>query len=438
MSTKPFHLAWFLQGSSAQAWGEAWTGHIGQTWMEPELFLDMARSLERACFDYILIEDSSYVGESFNASTKIYLENGLSVPRQDPSVVAALMTQVTSRIGIVPTFGTYAYHPYLLARLVATLDQVSGGRIGWNAVTGSSDFAAMNFGMQGMPEHDLRYDMADEYMEVCRGLWGSWEPGAIVADRKKGILVDHTKVHAVNHSGRYYSTRGPLNSGPAPQGQPVIAQAGGSARGRRFAATHADTIVVHAKGIEAMKAYREDVHRNMVAQGRKPSDCKILFLINPIIGETEDEAKERRKRRQAIALERIEERLAHFGKVTNIDFGQFDLDKPLPDHVTTNGHQQNLENYRKMANGRSIRETMASFNAVDYSIELTGTSDSVAARMGEVMEEVGGDGYLFAMPNVHRRTVAEIEDGLVPALQDRGLVRKAYEHKQFRDNLLAF
>ncbi|MBX3500845.1 MAG: NtaA/DmoA family FMN-dependent monooxygenase [Alphaproteobacteria bacterium] len=438
MTTKPFHLAWFLQGSSAQAWGEAWTGHIGQTWMEPELFLNMARSLERACFDYILLEDSSYVGESFNGSTEIYLKHGLSVPRQDPSVIAALMTQVTSRIGIVPTFGTYAYHPYLLARLVATLDQVSGGRIGWNAVTGSSDFAAMNFGMQGMPEHDLRYDMADEYMQVCRGLWGSWEPGAIIADRQSGILVDHTKVHALNHSGRFYSTRGPLNSGPAPQGQPVIAQAGGSPRGRRFAATHADTIVVHAKGIEAMKAYREDVHRNMVAQGRKPSDCKVLFLINPIIGESEDEAKERRKRRQAIALERIEERLAHFGKVTNIDFGQFDLDKPLPDHVTTNGHQQNLENYRKIANGRSIRETMASFNAVDYSVELTGTPDSVAARMGEVMQEVGGDGYLFAMPNVHRRTLAEIEDGLVPALQDRGLVRKAYEHKQFRDNLLAF
>ena len=293
--TKPFHLAWFLQGSSAQAWGEAWTGHIGTTWMEPELFLNMARTLERACFDYILLEDSSYVGESFNGSTEIYLKNAIAVPRQDPSVVAALMTQVTSRIGIVPTFGTYAYHPYLLARLVATLDQVSGGRIGWNAVTGSSDFAAMNFGMQGMPEHDLRYDMADEYMEVCRGLWGSWEPGAIIADRKSGVLVDHTKVHAVNYQGRYYSTRGPLNSGPAPQGQPVIAQAGGSPRGRKFAAAHADTIVVHVKGIEAMKAYREDVHKHMVAQGRKPSDCKVLFLINPILGETMEEAIERRK-----------------------------------------------------------------------------------------------------------------------------------------------
>src|SRR5258708_19798754 len=128
--------------------------------MERELLMEMGGTVEGACFDYILLEDSSYVGESFGGSTEIYLKNGIAVPRQDPSVVAALMTQVTSRIGIVPTFGTYAYHPYLLARLVATLDQVSGGRIGWNAVTGSSDFAAMNFGMQGMPEHALRYAMA--------------------------------------------------------------------------------------------------------------------------------------------------------------------------------------------------------------------------------------------------------------------------------------
>ncbi|MGK0173047.1 MAG: FMN-dependent oxidoreductase (nitrilotriacetate monooxygenase family) [Gammaproteobacteria bacterium] len=438
MSANQFHLAWFLQGSSVQGWGEAWTGHIGTTWMQPELFLDMARTLERACFDYILLEDSSYVGESFGGTSEIYLKNGIGVPRQDPSVIAALMTQVTSRIGIVPTFGTYAYPPYLLARLVATLDQVSAGRTGWNVVTGSSDFAAMNFGMDGMPDHDLRYDMADEYMEVCRGLWASWEPGAIVADRKSGVLVDHTKVHAVNHSGKYFKTRGPLNSGPGPQGQPVIAQAGGSPRGRRFAGAHADTIVVNAKGIDAMRVYRDDVHKHMVANGRNPSDCKVLYLISPVLGETEEEAQARKVRRAALAVEQIEQRLAQFGKITNIDFGYFDLDQPLPDGVTTNGHQLNLEQFRKMANGRSIRETMASFNAVDLSIELCGTPDAVAARMGEVMEEVGGDGFLFSLPDVNRRSLAEIEDGLVPALQARGLVRKAYEYEQFRENLLAY
>src|ERR1700743_534057 len=297
MVAKPFHMGWFLQGSSVQAWGESWTGHIGTTWMVPELFVDMARSLERAYFDYVLLEDSSYVGESWGGSTELYLKHAIAVPRQDPSVVASLMTQATSRIGIVATFGTFAYPPYLLARLIATLDQVSEGRISWNAVTGSSDFAAMNFGMQGMPEHDLRYDMADEYMEVCRRLWASWEPGAIIADRHGGHLVDHTTVHAVNYQGKYFSTRGPLNSGPAPQGQPVIAQAGGSPRGRKFAAAHADTIVAHVKGIEGMKAYRDDVRKHMVAQGRNPDDCKVLFLVNPILGETMEDAKERHKRR---------------------------------------------------------------------------------------------------------------------------------------------
>jgi FMN-dependent oxidoreductase (nitrilotriacetate monooxygenase family) len=437
MAAKPFHLGWFLQGSSAQAWGENWTGHIGTTWMVPELFRDMARSLERACFDYVLLEDSSYVGESWRGSTELYLKHGIAVPRQDPSVVASLMTQATSRIGIVPTFGTFAYPPYLLARLVATLDQVSSGRIGWNMVTGSSDFAAMNFGLPGMPEHDLRYDMADEYMEVCRRLWASWEPGAIIADRHSGILVDHTKVHAVNYEGRFYQSRGPLNSGPAPQGQPVIAQAGGSPRGRQFAAQHADTIVAHTKGVAAMKAYRDDVRARMAACGRDPEQCKVLFLVAPIIGETEAEAQEKKRMRAALAEAQIAQRLAFMGKITNIDFGRLDLDQPLPDDVTTNGHQQTLDEFRRKYAGKTLREAMRDHN-LDLSVELVGTPDSLAARMGEVMEEVGGDGFLFSMPNVNRRTLAEVEDGLVPALQDRGLVRAAYSHAQFRDNLLEF
>jgi FMN-dependent oxidoreductase (nitrilotriacetate monooxygenase family) len=437
MAARPFHLGWFLQGSSVQAWGESWTGHIGTTWMQPDLFLDMARSLERACFDYILLEDSSYVGESYNGSTELYLKHGIAVPRQDPSVVASLMTAVTSRIGIVPTFGTYAYPPYLLARLVATLDQVSQGRIGWNAVTGSSDFAAMNFGMKGMPEHDLRYEMADEYMQVVRALWDSWEPSAIIADRNSGFLVDHTKVHAVNHEGRFFKTRGPLNSGPCPQGQPVIAQAGGSPRGRQFAAQHADTIVAHTKGIAAAKAYRDDVRQRMVACGRDPDNCKVLFLVAPIIGLTESEAQERRRMRLEQAREHIPQRLAHLGKVTNIDFGRFDLDQPLG-ALKTNGHQQTLDQFTAKAPDKTLRELMENYNTTALTIELVGTPDSVAAQMAEAMEEIGGDGFLFSMPNVNRRLLAEMEDGLVPALQARGLTRAAYTHKQFRDNLLEF
>jgi FMN-dependent oxidoreductase (nitrilotriacetate monooxygenase family) len=437
MTARPFHLGWFLQGSSVQAWGEPWTGHIGTSWMVPELFMDMARSLERACFDYILLEDSSYVGESYQGSTALYLQHGIAVPRQDPSVVSALMTTVTSRIGIVPTFGTFAYPPYLLARLVATLDQVSQGRIGWNAVTGSSDFAAMNFGLPAMPEHDLRYDMADEYMQVVRALWESWEPGAILADRATGVLVDPAKVHAVNHAGRFYKTRGPLNSGPAPQGRPVIAQAGGSPRGRRFAAQHADTIVAHTKGVAAMKRYRDDVRRHMAECGRDPDSCKVLFMVAPIIARTESEAQERRRLRIERARQQVPQRLAFLGKITNIDFGQFDLDQPLGS-LKTNGHQQTLDEFTSRAPGKTLRELMEDHNTTALSVELIGTPETVAAQMAEAMEEAGGDGFLFSLPDVSRRVLAEVEDGLVPVLQARGLARAAYGHAQFRANLLEF
>jgi FMN-dependent oxidoreductase (nitrilotriacetate monooxygenase family) len=437
MPGKPFHLGLFLQGSSAQAWGEAWTGRIGETWMKPGLFVDVARALERACFDYVLLEDSSYIGESYAASREIYLHNGIAVPRQDPSVVATLMTAATSRIGIVPTFATFASPPYLLARLMASLDQVSDGRIGWNMVTGSSDYAARNFGLDQLPDHDLRYDMADEYMALVNQLWASWEPGAIVADTETGMLVDHTKVHQIDFEGRWYRSRGPLNAGPCPQGRPVIAQAGGSPRGRQFASLHADTIVSSTKGLDGMRAYRDDVRRRMVGHGRNPDDCKVLFLVAPIIAETTEDAQRLKARRTARVARQVDRKLAFLGKITNIDFAQFDLDKPVG-ALTTNGHQQTLDEFKRKAGNRTLREAVAAYNEDGGSVELCGSPDDVAAQMDEAMQQAGGDGFLFSMPDVSRRSIAEIEDGLVPALQRRGLMRKAYGHAQFRDNLLEY
>lgn len=435
---KPFHLGWFLQGSSVQAWGEPFTGAIGRDWMRPDLFCDMARALEAACLDYILIEDSSYVGESYGGR-EIYLKHGLSVPRQDPAITATLMAAATQRIGIVPTFATFTHPPYLLARMIASLDQISAGRIGWNMVTGSSDVAARNYGLDRLPDHDLRYDMADEYMKVVNGLWDSWEPGAILADTETGVLVDHTKVHAVDFEGRWYRTHGPLNSGPCPQGRPVIAQAGGSPRGRQFAAGHADTIVASLKGAPAMKAYRADVRARAAAQGRNPDQVKVLYLVNPIIAETRAEAAAKRDARRARAEASVPQLLAFFGKITNIDFARHDLDAPVDTlDLRTNGHQQSLDDFKRVAGKRSLREAMLAYRGTSGSVELVGTPADVAAQMAETMEEVGGDGFLFSMNDVSRRTVAEVADGLVPALQARGLTRRAYAHAQFRDNLLEF
>ncbi|MES2712513.1 MAG: NtaA/DmoA family FMN-dependent monooxygenase [Pseudomonadota bacterium] len=436
---RPFHLGWFLQGSSVQAWSEPFSGAIGRDWMVPDLFCDMARMLEAACFDYILIEDSSYVGESYGGSTEIYLKHGLAVPRQDPAITATLMLAATKRIGIVPTFATFTHPPYLLARMMASLDQISSGRAGWNMVTGSSDVAARNYGLPRLPEHDLRYDMADEYMKVVNGLWDSWEPGAIIADTQSGVLVDHTKVRSVDFEGQWFRTHGPLNSGPCPQGRPVIAQAGGSPRGKQFASANADTIVAMIKGTAGMKAYRDDVRARAAAQGRNPDDVKVLFLVNPILGDTQEEALARKAARLRRAEASIPQLLAFFGKITNIDFGKYDLDTPV-DQLTlsTNGHQQSLDDFKRVAGKKSLREAMLSYRGTSGSIELVGTPDAVAGQMAEAMEEVGGDGFLFSMNDVSRRIVAEVADGLVPALQARGLTRRAYTHVQFRDNLLEF
>ncbi|MCW2603827.1 MAG: FMNH2-dependent monooxygenase [Pseudonocardiales bacterium] len=439
MAAQKFHLGWFLQGSSVQAWNEPWTGNIDHEWQDVELFCDIARALERACFDYVLIEDSSYVGESYGESMDIYLAKALSTPRQDPIVTGALMTQATSRIGIVPTIGTYQMHPYQLARTMGTLDQVSRGRIGWNMVTGSSDPAARNFGLPGMPPHDERYDMADEYMEAVNGLWGSWDPDAIVADRASGVLADGSKVRHVDFEGKYYKTHGPLNSGPLPQGRPVIAQAGGSERGREFGALHADTIVAGVRTVEAMIDYRNDVRSRMEKAGRKPDDCKILFLVSPVLGDTMDDAKARKARQIQSIKDRLEERLAVFGKVTNINFAALDWDAPVGE-LTTNGHQQDLAQFLASAGPTTtLREAAeAYFTRQSAAIDLVGSPAEVAEMMDDIMEQVGGDGFLITLPDTSRKSVAEIADGLVPELQKRGLTRSSYTYEKFRDNMLEF
>lgn len=437
MGTKPFHLAWFLQGSSIQAWGEKWTANISESWMQPELFLDLARSMERACMDYLLIEDSIYIGQNWKNSREIFLKNGMCVPRQEPSVVGTLMAAATTRLGIVPTLSTFAYHPYLTARIIGTIDQVSGGRAGYNIVTGSSDFSAQNFGMDRLPDHDLRYDMAEEYIQICKRLWGSWEPDAIVADRNSGVLIDHTKVNTIDYEGKYYRSRGPLNSGPCPQGQPVIAQAGGSPKGKDFAARHADTIVSSAKGVEAMKAYRDDIRARLREHGRNPDNCKVLFLISPIIAETQSEAEDRRRQRAVDAANNIDARLARLGWSTNIDFSGFDLDAPVGE-LYTNGHQFSLAQFLRTAANKTLREAIIDHASTGYGLDFVGTPDRVAGQMAEAMQEVGGDGFLFELPNLSRRSIAGLTDGLVTELQQRKLTRRAYEHTHLRDTLLEF
>lgn len=216
----------------------------------------------------------------------------------------------------------------------------------------------------------------------------------------------------------------------------MLCQAGASPKGREFAAKYADTIVAPGTTLEQMKAYRADVRARIGAHGRKPDDCKILFLIAPVVGETVDEALER-DAGWASDPAHIEYILAEISSITEIDFSQFDLDQPLPE-VTTNGERGTLEHFAKRGSGKTLREL--AIGGLSDSIDLIGTPGSVADKMGEVMEEVGGDGFLITSPvmRLNRRYITEITDGLVPALQRRGLTRTDYTFEQFRDNLQEF
>ncbi len=434
MAKRQFHLAWFLsQGYGPKTWRGDWPGSDVARWMMPDLFLDLARGMERACFDYLIIEDSSMVPNTFRGTHDVYLKYAASTPKLDPAVLVPYLAQATKHLGLVPTLSVTEYPPFLLARLVNSLDHVTEGRIGWNCVTSSNDGAAQNYGREAQVPHDERYELADEFTDLVTKLWDAWEPDAVVLDRDTPMFADGNKVHAVNHEGRYFRCRGPLNAPRSPQGRPVICQAGGSPRGQQFAARWADTIITDAVNVSEMKQYRADVRSRAMAAGRDPDSIKVLFLAFPMVDTTMEAARERRRLQREDVARNLDMQLSSMSRLTNIDFAKFDLDEPLPASLTTNGHQSSLAKWI----GKTPREVALS-QATKAGIDFTGTADHVAGMMQEIMDEVGGDGFLIFNGTFDRRYIIEVCDGLVPELQRRGLTRTGYPHRLFRDNLMEF
>jgi len=432
-----FHMGWFVgQGFSASGWTDFWAGDRVTNWMKPDLYLDLVRSMERAGFDYVMLEDSSLVPDVYEGSTRAYLKHGMSAPKNDPVTLIPLLGSVTSRLGLVATVTTSLYPPFLAARMMASLDHLTDGRVGMNLVTAHNQRAAQNYGMPALKKHDERYAMAAEWVDVVTQLFRSWEPDAYVGDLETPMLVDHTKVNPIDFEGEYFSVRGPLNTLPGPQGRPVICQAGGSPAGREFAAGFADTVIGGHKSVPVMKEYREDISTRMLAQGRKPDECKVLMTIIPTLAETREDAQEKKRRQLASAENRVEQFLAAMSYTTGIDMSKLDLDAPLDENLTTDAAQSVLADYLRLGKGKTLRQIALGGRDAESS-PFVGTPDQVAAAMGEVIEETGADGYLLGSP-IDRRTVSEICDGLVPALRKRGLVRSHYDFSTFRENLLAF
>lgn len=435
MSAKRFHLGWFMNFTP-----DDWDGPIangGNPW-DGGFYLDMARAMERACFDYIMLEDTLMISDSYAHSQEAYLKHAIMAPKHDPMPLAALIGANTTHLGVVATMSTMAYPPFMLARLCTTTDHICKGRFGWNIVTSGEDLAAQNFGMDELPPRHLRYDMADEYMDLCNQLWSSWAPDTIILDRATHTYADHTKVKPINFVGKYFKCRGPLNVAPSPQIRPTFVQAGGSPRGRTFAAQTADSIIAPSFGIAGNKAYRDDVRAKAIAAGRNPDDIKVLFLAAPIIGATEKAAWER-YHQIAETPGYFEKVLAMMSSITDIDFSIYPIDEELP-KLTTNGEQGSLDAFAQWGAGKTLRQLC--LDMMSRGLDgLVGTPEQVAKRMDEVMEEVGGDGFLITKPNttlISRQYINEICDGLVPALQRRGVVRTEYKSKTLRETLREF
>jgi FMN-dependent oxidoreductase (nitrilotriacetate monooxygenase family) len=434
MPAKRFHLGWFMNfavdnwNATFSAGGNPWDGGF---------YIDMAKAMERACFDYIMLEDTLMVSDSYGGSTEAYLKYALMGPKGDPAPMAALIGANTTKMGVVATLSTLAYPPFMLARLCSTIDNICRGRFGWNIVTSGENLAAQNFGLDELPPRQQRYDMADEYVQLVCQLWDSWDKDAVVLDRQTNTYADYTKVRPINFVGKYYKCRGPLNTAPSPQGRPTFVQAGGSPRGRQFAAETADSIIVSATGIAAMKEYRDDVRTRAAAAGRDPDDIKVLFTVSPVLAETEQAAWDRING-WVKAPDYIVKTLAGISSTTDIDFSKFDLDSELP-RLTTNGEQGSLDAFAQWGKGKTLRQLVMD-RATRGLDGVVGTPEQVAKRLGEVMEEVGGDGFLISAGQwkLSRQYINEICEGLVPALQRRGLVRTEYTKGTLRETLREF
>jgi FMN-dependent oxidoreductase (nitrilotriacetate monooxygenase family) len=429
------HFGWFVgHGFGVQGWGTPGYG-IGYDWKKPAPYQHAVREFERAGLDLFIIEDSLTVPDTYGGSAEVSLAQASFAPKHDPLALVPYLLSATEHLGIVPTISASFYPPFTAARLLATLQHFSNGQLGWNVVTSGSDLAAQNYGLDQQIEHDLRYEKAEEFVDVVRKLWRSWEPDAIREDAGAGIFADHTKVRPIHHDGEFFKVRGPLNTAPLPE-EPVLVQAGASPRGKAFAGANADVAIALARGVDGMKAYRDSIRAEAAGAGRNPDDVKVLFVLKPTVTGSTAEAEELRAARRELTQRDIDSQLNSISYLSVIDFKQFDLDAPLPE-LSTNSNRGTLEHFSKAAPPGSTLRQILQARSGGAGDSIIGTAEEIADYLEETGAAVGGDGFLFS-GFVDPATIHGVLDRLAPVLRRRGLLRTSYGDGGFRRNLLDF
>lgn len=419
-------------------------GHIQQgLWTHPrdqssrygelQYWTDYAKKLERGLFDGIFFADVVGVYDVYGGNADAALRGAVQVPVNDPTLVIPAMAAVTRHLGFGVTANLTYESPFLFARRMSTLDHLTGGRIGWNIVTGYLDSAARAIGIESQMAHDDRYDLADEYMSLVYKLWeGSWDDDAVRNDRAAGVYADPAKVRVIHHHGPQYKVDAMHLCAPSPQRTPVLYQAGSSTRGRRFAATHAECVFVNGQKKEGVKSVVEDIRAQAVGLGRSAGDVKVFLGATPIVGRTEAQAREKFEeyRRHASS----EAALAHAAASLGIDFARYDIDEPI-DTGKSEAIVSNVEAMTRAAGPQWTRRKLLEQMVLgSRQAPWVGSAEQVADLMVAWSEETGVDGF-----NLSRTVVPECFDDvielLVPILQERGVYKTAYRDGSYREKL---
>jgi FMN-dependent oxidoreductase (nitrilotriacetate monooxygenase family) len=427
MAARQMKLGLFFEG----------LGHHTAAWRDPKVdprdrqslkhFVAMAQTAERGLFDLLFTADTFAM---FGPDDPTVVSGTTRGSRHEPMTLMGALAAVTSNIGLVATASTGIYEPFHIARFFASLDQLSGGRSGWNLVT---TLAGANFGRDERTPSEERYARAQEFAQVVMGLWDSWEPDALVADQASGRYVDYGKIHKLNHEGKYFKVKGPLTIPRSPQGRPIIVQAGQSDSGRDTAAGVADVVFAVQQDREDARAYRADLLRRVGEHGRDEDQVKVLPGMVAVTGLTRAEAEDKYARLQDLIDESLG--VTMLSASVGMDLTQYPVDGPMPYMEVKErvGHRMVIFDLAKRE-GLSIRQTYQHVVGQRSHKVVIGTPAEVADHMEDWFASDACDGFNI-MPATMPEGVDDFVNLVTPELQRRGLFRTAYEATTLRGNL---
>ncbi|MDO7505686.1 LLM class flavin-dependent oxidoreductase [Acinetobacter baumannii] len=399
-----------------------------------EYWTDLAQILERGFFDGIFIADVLGIYDVYHQSAEHALTGAVQVPVNDPLQIVPAMAAVTKHLGFGVTTSISFEHPYPFARRISTLDHLTKGRVGWNIVTSYLESGSKNLGLKTQVNHDNRYDIADEYLEVLYKLWeGSWEEGSVLRDRESGIFADHKKVHPIQHEGKYFTVPGIHICEPSPQRTPVLYQAGASSRGQKFASQNAECVFIAAPSKIATKKVVQGIRQKLAQEGRDPYSVKIYALLSIVTDETDAKAQAKFKEYQSYGS--YDGALTLLSGWSGVDFSQYQPTDKV-EYIQTNAIQSLLDSYVNADPERVWTiEEIANWNSLGGNGPvLVGSAETVSDALEQWVEDTDVDGFNLAYILAHQ-TFADVVEFIVPELQKRGVYQTSYAQGTLREKL---